>query len=82
MVIVSQYGSLCYILEININIIFQMALVVKNLPAKEENSRDAGSIPWLARSPGVENAQDFSCHSKYYRLKGLILTKNLLGAVN
>ena len=40
-----------------------MALVVKNLPAKEENSRDAGSIPWLARSPGVENGNplQYSC---------------------
>ena len=52
-VIVSQYGSLCYILEININISFQVALVVKNLPANEENSR----------SPGVENANplQYSC---------------------
>ena len=62
-VIVSQYGSLCCILEININIIFQVALVVKNLPANAGDSRDAGSIPWLARSPGVENGNplQYSC---------------------
>ena len=62
-VIVSQYGSLCYTLETNINIIFQVVLMVKNLPANVEDSRDAGSIPWLARSPGVENGNplQYSC---------------------
>ena len=33
-----------------------MAPVVKNLPAHLGNARDAGSIPGLGRSPGVEMA--------------------------
>ena len=32
-----------------------MTLVVKNLPAKAGDIRDAGSIPGLGRSPGVGN---------------------------
>ena len=31
----------------------QVALVVKNLPANAGEARDAGSIPWSGRSPGV-----------------------------
>ena len=34
---------------------FQVALVVKNLPANAGDSREAGSIPGLGRSPGVGN---------------------------
>ena len=32
-----------------------MVLLVKNLPASAEDTRDAGSIPGSARSPGVGN---------------------------
>ena len=37
--------------------------MVKNLPANAGDSRDAGSILWLARSPGVENGNplQYSC---------------------
>ena len=40
-----------------------MALVVKNLPAKAGNGRDAGSIPGLGRSPGGGhgNPLQYSC---------------------
>ena len=34
---------------------FQAVLVVKNPPTNAEDSRDAGSIPGLGRSPGEEN---------------------------
>ena len=34
---------------------FQVALVVKNLPAKAGDARDAGLIPGLGRSPGGGN---------------------------
>ena len=37
----------------------QVALVVKNLPAKAGDPRDVGLIPGLGRCPGVEN--DNSC---------------------
>ena len=30
----------------------QVALVVKNLPANAGDVREAGSVPWLGRSPG------------------------------
>ena len=42
---------------------FQVALVVKNLPANVGDIRDAGSIPGLGRSPGVEygNPLQYSC---------------------
>ena len=33
----------------------QVALVLKNPPTNAEDSRDAGSIPGLGRSPGEEN---------------------------
>ena len=33
----------------------QVALVLKNAPTNAEDSRDAGSIPGLGRSPGEEN---------------------------
>ena len=33
----------------------QAALVLKNPPTNAEDSRDAGSIPGLGRSPGEEN---------------------------
>ena len=41
----------------------QVALVVKNLPAKAGDIRDAGSIPGSGRSPGGEhgNPLQFSC---------------------
>ena len=32
----------------------QMALVIKNLPTNERDTRDVGSIPESGRSPGVE----------------------------
>ena len=40
-----------------------MALVVKNLPAKAGDGRDAGSIPGLGRSPGGGhgNPLQYSC---------------------
>ena len=34
---------------------FQVALVVKNLPAKAGDVRDAGTVPGLGRSPGEGN---------------------------
>ena len=42
---------------------FQVALVVKNLPANARDTRDAGSIPGLARSPeeGHGNPLQYSC---------------------
>ena len=42
---------------------FQVALVVKNLPANAGDSREAGSIPGLGRSPGVGNGNplQYSC---------------------
>ena len=33
----------------------QAALVLKNPPTNAEDSRDAGSVPGLGRSPGEEN---------------------------
>ena len=41
----------------------QMALVVKNLPVKEGDLRDAGLIPESGRSPGGENGipLQYSC---------------------
>ena len=40
-----------------------LGLVVKNLPAKAEDARDAGSIPALGRSPGEGNGNplQYSC---------------------
>ena len=42
---------------------FQVALVVKNPPAKAGDARDVGSIPGLGRSPGVGsgNLLQYSC---------------------
>ena len=40
---------------------FQVALVVKNLPAKAGDTRDVDSIPGSERSPGVGNATPFQC---------------------
>ena len=41
----------------------QVALVVKNLPANTNDSRDAGWIPGLGRSPGEGNGNplQYSC---------------------
>ena len=44
---------------------FQVALVVKNLPANARDTRDAGSIPGLARSPEEGNG----CHLQYSLLE-------------
>ena len=38
-----------------------MALVVKNLPDKAEDLRDAGSIPGLGRSPGGAHGNPLQC---------------------
>ena len=48
---------------IKLNQISQMALVVKNQPAKAGDIRDAGSIPGSERSPGGErdNPVQYSC---------------------
>ena len=45
---------------------FQMALVVKNLPANARDKGDVGSIPGLGRSPGVGygNPLQYSCLEK------------------
>ena len=42
---------------------FQVALVVKNLPADAGDTRDMGSIPGLGRSPevGNNNPLQYSC---------------------
>ena len=42
---------------------FQVALVVKNLPAIAEDIRDIGSVPGLGRSPGEGNGNplQYSC---------------------
>ena len=45
---------------------FQVALVVKNLPANAGDSREAGLIPGLGRCPGEGNGnplQYFDCKS-------------------
>ena len=41
----------------------QVALVVKNLPVKAREVRDAGSIPGSGRSPGEDNGNQlqYSC---------------------
>ena len=41
----------------------QVVLVVKNLPANAEDTRNAGSIPGLERSPGEETGYplQYSC---------------------
>ena len=39
----------------------QVALVVKNLPAKAEGVRDVGSIPGWGRSPGGWNGNPLQC---------------------
>ena len=41
----------------------QVALVVKNPPANAGDSREAGSMPGLGRSPGVGNGNplQYSC---------------------
>ena len=36
---------------------FQVAQLVKNLPASVEDTRDTGSIPGLGRSPGGGHGQ-------------------------
>ena len=38
---------------------FQVTLVVKNLPANAEDTRDADSVPGSERSPGVGNGAPF-----------------------
>ena len=40
-----------------------VAQMVKNLPANAGNTRDAGSVPGLGRSPGEENGYplQYSC---------------------
>ena len=45
---------------------FQVALVVKNLPADTADVRDVGSIPGSGRSPGGQhgNPLKFSCLGK------------------
>ena len=45
------------------NIVTQVALMVKNPLANEEDIRDTGSIPGLGRSPGEGNGNpfQFSC---------------------
>ena len=54
----------------------QVALVVKNLPAKAEDIREAGSIPGLGRSPGGHgNPLQYSClencmDGRAWQLKG------------
>ena len=42
---------------------FQVAPVVKNLPANARDTRDAKSIPGLGRSPGEGNSNplEYSC---------------------
>ena len=37
----------------------QVEPVIKNLPANARDTRDAGSIPELGRSPGVRNGNPF-----------------------
>ena len=43
--------------------VFQVALMVKNLPANAADARDTGSIPGLGRSTGVRkgNLLQYSC---------------------
>ena len=40
---------------------FPVALVVKNLPANAGDTRDAGSIPGLGRSPGEGHGYLLQC---------------------
>ena len=39
----------------------QVALVIKNLPANVEDTRDLGLIPGLERSPGGGNGNPLQC---------------------
>ena len=43
--------------------LFQVAIVVKNLLANVGDIREAGSVPWLGRSPGGGNGNplQYSC---------------------
>ena len=43
--------------------LFQVALVVKILPADVGDVKEAGSVPWLGRSPGGGNGNpyQYSC---------------------
>ena len=45
---------------------FPGGTVVKNPPANAGDTRDAGSIPGLGRSPGVENGNPF--HYSWWKL--------------
>ena len=51
----------------------QVALVVKNLPAKAADARDLGSIPELGRSPGEGNGNplQYSCLKKFHGQRSL-----------
>ena len=51
------------IITSNEHLAFTGGTVVKNLPAKAEDTRDASSIPELGRSPGLGNGNllQYSC---------------------
>ena len=42
-------------------LVYQVALVVKNLPANAEDIRDVGLIPGSGRSPGEGNGNSLQC---------------------
>ena len=45
---------------------FLVAQMVKKSPANVGDTRDAGSIPGLGRSPGIGNGSPLSLHSKLH----------------
>ena len=52
----------------------QVAPVVKNLPANEEDVKDAGLIPGLGRSPGGghSNPRQYSCPENPHEQRSLV----------
>ena len=57
---------------------FQVALVVKKLPAKAGDKRRPGSIPGSGRSPGEGNANPF----QYFCLENLWIEATVHGVTN
>ena len=60
-------------LSLRVSGVSQVVLVVKNLPAKAGDTRDAGLIPGLGRSPGEGNGNllQYSCLGESHGQKSL-----------
>ena len=78
-----DFATLCEYLVLNLsnNNAFSLWSIIHLLLAFCHELR-VRFVIFLTDAGSRMESQDFSCHSKYYRLKGLILTKNLLGAVD